>query len=235
MKKIQIDTTQNVKVQFEIANIGERALAWLIDIIIIMVISFILALIFSVRASLMELSTVLVLALYTPLFETLNHGQTPGKKAMNLRVVKTNGEPATFIDYLSRSSTKGIEITICLGSLAALVSFLSNTGQRVGDMLANTVVIKNESISRLSISRLMELEKYEDYEPRFPEVTQLDESDILLLHETYTRYKKERTQGHSDALLKLAKAVKEKLQLTHELNAEEFIKQTIKDFVILTR
>jgi len=235
LKKIQIDTTQNVKVQFEIANIGERALAWLIDFIIILVASFILGLAFSFRHSLSNLVTVLVLALYTPLWESLNHGQTPGKMAMNLRVVKTNGEPATFLDYLSRWSTKGIEITICLGSLAALVSFLSSSGQRVGDMLANTVVIKNESISRLGISRLLELDKYQDYEPKFPEVTQLEENDILLLHETYTRYKKNRTKGHSEALLSIASAVKEKLQISNKMSAEEFVKQTIKDFVILTR
>lgn len=235
MKKIQIDTTQNVKVQFEIANIGERALAWLIDFVIIIVLSLILSLIFSVRVSLMQLSSVLVLVLYTPLWEALNHGQTPGKMALNLRVVKTNGEPAVFLDYLTRWSTKGLEVTICLGSLAALVSFLSKRGQRVGDVLANTVIIKNESISRLGISRLMELDKYSDYEPQFPEVTQLDESDILLLHETYTRFKKHRTPGHSEALQTLAQAVKQKLQISNKLTAEEFVKQTIKDFVILTR
>jgi len=235
LKKIQIDTTQNVKVQFEIANIGERALAWLIDFIIISVLTLILGLIFSIRASISQLVMALVLTLYTPLWEALNHGQTPGKMALNLRVIKTNGEPATFLDYLSRWSTKGIEITVCLGSLAALVSFLSKKGQRVGDILADTVVIKNESISRLGISRLLELEKYENYEPKFPEVTQLDETDILLLHETYTRFKKNRNKGHSEALLTLAESVQEKLQVSHNLTAEEFLKQAIKDFVILTR
>ena len=235
MKKIQIDTTQNVKVQFELANIGERALAWLIDIIIILLTTFILSLIFSVSEGLQILASVIVLVLYTPLFETLNHGRTPGKMALNLRVVKTNGEPATFFDYLSRWSTKGIEITICFGSLASIISFVSEKGQRIGDVLASTVVIKNESMSRLGISRLMELEKYQDYEPKFPEITQLDEEDILLIHETYTRYNKDKTKGHTQALEEISSAVKEKLQINSDLTPLEFVKQSIKDFVILTR
>ena len=108
-----------------------------------------------------EVLLYILIGIYSPLLETLNNGQTIGKMAMNLKVVKINGEQAEAFDYLSRWSTKGIEVYLTLGSMGGLVSYFSPSGQRLGDVLANTVVIKQEKIGRLKLSRVADLTKYD--------------------------------------------------------------------------
>ena len=236
MKKIQIDTTQNVSVQYQLAGTSERMLALVIDVIILSIASWLISLIFmSVFPLFAEVLLYILIGIYSPLLETLNNGQTIGKMAMNLKVVKINGEQAEAFDYISRWSTKGIEVYLTLGSLGGLVSYFSPSGQRLGDVLANTVVIKQEKIGRLKLSRVADLTKYEDYEAKYPQVLELSEDDVVLMHETLSRYKKYRNQGHQVALEELVKFLKEKLDIHKVSNSEQLIKQLIKDYVILTR
>jgi len=56
-----------------------------------------------------------------------------------------------------------------------------------------------------------------------------------LIHDTYNRYKKHSNSGHTSALELLVESLKSKLDIEKVTNSEEFIKQLIKDYVILTR
>ena len=236
MKKIQIDTTQNVSVQYQLAVTSERMLALVIDVIVLSIASWLISLIFMSTFPLFaEVLLYILIGIYSPFLETLNNGQTIGKMAMNLKVVKINGEQAEAFDYLSRWSTKGIEVYLTLGSLGGLVSYFSPSGQRLGDVLANTVVIKQEKIGRLKLSRVADLTKYEDYEAKYPQVLELNEDDVVLMHETLSRCKKHRNKGHQVALEELVEFLKEKLDIHKVSNSEQLIKQLIKDYVILTR
>ncbi len=235
MKKIQIDTTQNVLVQYQLASSGERFLALIIDVISILLLIWISGLVFFFSSILIEVWVWLIVATYSPVLETFNHGRTLGKMAMNLKVIKVDGEQAQPLDYLSRWSTKGIEIYLTLGSLAGLVSFFSPKGQRLGDVLANTVVIKQESIGRLNLGRVTALKKYDDYEAQYPQVLQLQEEEVVLIHETYNRFKKFKTEGHIAAFDRLVNSLAAKLEIENVPNSEVFVKQLIKDYVILTR
>lgn len=235
MKKIQIDTTQNVLVQYQIASSGERFLSLIIDFIAILLLTWIFGLITSAWPVLSEVVFWLTITTYSPVLETFNHGRTLGKMAMNLKVIKVDGELAQPLDYLSRWSTKGVEVYLTLGSLAGLVSYFSPKGQRIGDVLANTVVIKQESIGRLNLGRVTALKKYGDYEAQYPQVLQLHEDEIILVHETFNRYKKFRTEGHKEAFSRLVDSLALKLEVGQVKNAEGFVKQLIKDYVILTR
>ncbi|HCY46154.1 MAG TPA: hypothetical protein DHU89_05685 [Flavobacteriales bacterium] len=236
MKKIQIDTTQNVSVQYQLAGTSERMLALVIDVIALSIASWLISLIFMSTFPLFaEVLLYILIGIYSPLLETLNNGRTIGKMAMNLKVVKINGEQAEAFDYLSRWSTKGIEVYLTLGSLGGLVSYFSPSGQRLGDILANTVVIKQEKVGRLKLSRVTDLTNYEGYEAKYPQVLELNEDDVVLMHETLSRYKKHRNQGHQVALEELVKFLKEKLDIHKVSNSEQLIKQLIKDYVILTR
>lgn len=235
MKKIQIDTTQNVLVQYQLATTAERFLALVIDVIALLIIQAIISFVFLSLPMAQEVLTYMIIGTYSPVLETFNHGRTLGKMALNLKVVKVNGEQAQAFDYISRWSTKGIEVYLTLGSLAGLVSFFSPKGQRIGDVLANTVVIKQESVGRLNLSRISDLRKYDDYEAKYPQVVQLNEEDVILIHETINRLRKNNNQGHRNALNLLVESLKVKLDVSKVSNSEEFIKQLIKDYVILTR
>ncbi len=236
MKKIQIDTTQNVTVQYQLATTSERMLAFVIDLIVLVVSAWIIGLIFFSTATLLgEVFLYLLLAIYSPVLETFNNGQTLGKMALNLKVVKINGEQARAFDYISRWSTKGIEVYFTAGSLAGLVSYFSPNGQRIGDILANTIVIKQEKIGRLKLNRVTDLSKYKDYEAKYPQVLQLSEEEVVLIHETLNRSRKYNNPGHREAVRELVQILASKLSVPKVSNQQEFLKQLIKDYVILTR
>ena len=236
MKKIQIETTQNVSVQYQLAAISERMLALLIDVTAILISSWLVYMLFGRIAPLLaEVLVYLLYATYSPVLETFNNGQTLGKMALSLKVVKVNGEQAEAFDYISRWSTKGVEVYFTLGSLAGLTAYFSPSGQRLGDVLANTVVIKQEKIGRLKLSRVADLSKYEGYEAKYPQVLELSEDDVVLMHETLSRFKKHRNDGHKIALDELVSFLKTKLEIPKVNNPENLVKQLIKDYVILTR
>jgi len=235
LKKIEINTAQNVSVLYQVAGTGERFLALIIDVVTMLVYTWIINLIFYKAPLASDLLIYIGIGMYSPILETLNNGRTLGKMATNLKVVKINGEQAKAFDYITRWSVKGTEVYITLGSLAGLVSYFSPKGQRLGDILANTVVIKQEKVGRLNLSRISDLSKYDQYEAVYPQVVSLQEDDVILLHESLNRFRKHKNSAHTEALASLVKLMRKKLGVEPVKNNETFIKQLIKDYVILTR
>lgn len=101
MNSIDINTSQNVNISFDPASIGERILAFIIDMVIkvayFVVIYLVIAYIFGLKLlkitdqwSLMAIFAIISLPvnLYTLLFESFMEGQTPGKRIMKIKVVK---------------------------------------------------------------------------------------------------------------------------------------------------
>jgi uncharacterized RDD family membrane protein YckC len=91
--------------------------------------------------------TVLVVVMigYPMLMETLSRGVTVGKLALGLRVVRTDGGPIRFRQALVRALSAFFVDFWALGlfgAVAVTVSLSSKNGQRVGDMLAGTLVIR---------------------------------------------------------------------------------------------
>ena len=124
MPTLSIQTDQNVQLDLVTAGVGERILAYLIDMAIIGIYFFILfkvGLSFSlsrvfggeenVLGYLMEtLFFAIPYWFYDLLFEVSNKGRTPGKMIMKIQVIKTNGEPAGLTDYFVRWLFRPIDI-----------------------------------------------------------------------------------------------------------------------------
>src|SRR5689334_17168914 len=106
MQTVRVRTTQNVFIDYTLASIGDRILAYLIDRFILIV--------YIVMASmlLMQLKIENVWAFvillggpflfYSLAFEIAMNGQTPGKRIMQIQVVTLDGTPATIGSYLLR-------------------------------------------------------------------------------------------------------------------------------------
>lgn len=172
---LEFKTANNISISYPKASLGLRLGAYLVDlallyfiIIIVMVISpgtaFSLFFFFS------------VLFLWDFSFELFNKGQTPGKMALKIRVIGLDGSAPTVKSLFIRWLFRLIDIGLTLGSLAILSIHGSRYGQRIGDVLANTTVIKTKvwyindltQISKLdgiySSGRLTNLSKYNDEE-----------------------------------------------------------------------
>lgn len=68
-------------------------------------------------------------------------GQTIGKKAMNIRVVKPDGRPCDFASALIRSILRVVD-SLVIGLVGIVVISVTEKKQRIGDLVANTIVVK---------------------------------------------------------------------------------------------
>lgn len=155
---LQFATSEAVAVELEVAGLGYRALAWLIDAALLLTFWFtLLFLLTYVLAS--ELARVaelgpwlqglLVLGafatnwLYALLFEALWGGRTPGKRLMGLRVVRLDGSPATPLDLALRNFARGIDFLPAFYAVGVVSMLVSEQGRRLGDRVAGTLVVRD--------------------------------------------------------------------------------------------
>jgi len=240
MKKIDITTTQNVTIEYELASVGERALASIIDVIVILLVSSIIYGIVSLMAKYNFKVTYFYILfpcsfLYHLFMETLHHGQSIGKKIIKIRVVKITGERPGFFDFLMRTAFRFIDITSTSGALALIIASSSEKGQRLGDFFADTTVIKLLNINRFSLKRILSMEQLKNYEPSYPGVIKFKEEEMLLIKETIDRYTKYPNDKHFEAFTRLVKKIEEQLQVTAPQNKIVFLNTLVKDYVCLTR
>lgn len=81
-------------------------------------------------------------------FETMNRGRTPGKMALGLRVVTVEGAPIGVRHAAIRAMAALLELLGSVGAIAILTSFASSRSQRLGDLAAGTLVVRERRGSR---------------------------------------------------------------------------------------
>ncbi|GJM31149.1 MAG: transporter [Saprospiraceae bacterium] len=248
MQTIDIKTTQNVTIEYELATLWERMLAIMIDAIIVGAIYMILALLLSAAFSdgngnsdlslgmIYSLLPVICFLLYQLLSEVFADGQSWGKKSMSIKVVRLDGQEPGLSDYLLRSVFHIVDTIFSGGILAALLISSSNKNQRLGDMTANTTVIRLRSSLNFQLNDILKISSLEDYEPHYPEVKKLSESDMLLIKGTISRYRNHPNDAHKKVIVELVTHLKEVLEIEDVDNDKiEFLKTLIRDYIVLTR
>ena len=192
MANLEINTTQNVNLDYKIVSVGERILAFLIDVFLFFIYFYLVELAteamnmaFSDRWTVFGLQQLLLLPVmfYSLYMHILFNGRTVGKMAMKTRVVKVDGTPARWSDYMVLWMLRLVDIWIFLGSIGLLSIIFSERRQRVGDNAAGTVVISTKNTVKISHTILEEIA--EDYHPKFLNVTLLTDKDVRLIKETY--------------------------------------------------
>ena len=83
---------------------------------------------------------------YFALFEALWNGQTPGKRAIGLRVITLSGRPITVIDAILRNLVRIVDQIPGIYAVGIVVVFLSPKNQRLGDLAAGTVVVHEQAL-----------------------------------------------------------------------------------------
>ncbi len=184
MPTINVRTTQNVLIQYQVAGLWDRILAFLIDALIFIAYGIIMGVLLSdtgISPGWMLVIVYLPIFFYNLIFEILMNGQTPGKMAMQLRVVRLDGNSPTILNYLFRFLLWPIDI-LMFGSVAITCIMLTNNGQRIGDVAGGTTVVKLKEVTAHSAAQIMKnLE--EGYIVQFPQVVNLKDQDIKLIRE----------------------------------------------------
>ncbi|HEU4719544.1 MAG TPA: RDD family protein [Bacteroidia bacterium] len=187
-------TTQNVAINYNIASAGERTLARLLDLVIMAVYLVAMFLIsnqvfsggdwemretFQLPVSI--LITVPVLT-YTLWCEPVFRGRTFGKIILGLKVVKTDGTPAGVGAAAFRWMTRLLEGELALFTFLALpVAIISGKGQRIGDMVAGTIVINTKTKVSLRSTIISHINP--DYRVVFPQVSVLSDRDMNIIRD----------------------------------------------------
>jgi uncharacterized RDD family membrane protein YckC len=176
-----VETPEHIELQFALATIGNRFLACAIDhaiqavaLILTLIAAYSLsegvrnasqALVGDTREGSLWVIAIALLVIfliifgYFVIFETIWSGQTPGKRWMKLRVIQEDGRPITFFPALARNLIRGADIMpFPFYSIGIISVFASARAKRLGDFVANTVVIKERAAEAPSFDEVFESE-----------------------------------------------------------------------------
>ncbi|RRA99105.1 RDD family protein [Larkinella rosea] len=228
---VSILTSQNVTLEYEPASLGDRILALLLDYLIFFGwLIFYMILVAQVpnvfRSNFWTgLFLLLPFMLYDLLCEVFLNGQSLGKIAMKIRVVMLDGSQPGLGAYLLRWLLRLIESPFFLGGMVAVITIAVNgKGQRVGDIAAGTTVVK---LTRpVSLAQVTYRALPEDYQVRFPEVTQLTDRDLNIIREALR-------QNNPEISGLAADKVKQVIGVRSDLDDTTFLRTLINDYQFL--
>ena len=107
---------------------------------------------------------------------------------MGIRVVRVDGQEPGLSDYLLRAVFHIVDSVFSSGILAAVFISSSSNNQRLGDMTANTTVIRLRHQLQFGLSDILGINSLDNYELTYPQVQQLAEEDMLLIKNMLARY-----------------------------------------------
>lgn len=234
MQTIQVRTTQNVFIHYPVASLGDRILAHLLD----QLIKFIYALAAGILLYNADIENewvwILIIGipwlLSTLLFEILMNGQTPGKRVLNIKVIRMNGTPASIGDYILRWIFSLIDFGILSGAIAVIIIAAGGKGQRLGDLVAGTAVVKLTEQKEISAAEIF-VPAEQAYVPTFNQAIQLNEKDIEIIQRAL---EVNRDQGNPLPMLAVVEKIKAQLGIQTDLPPVKFLYVLIKDFNYLT-
>lgn len=243
MKNVEIITSQNVVLQYELADLKDRIFAFLLDLGCLFgafsILSIIVAAVFHSSGTAQNAGLLFLTCLcsvYSLVFEYFNKGQTIGKKALKIQVIKVAGTQVSFSDFAARWVFRLIDIYFSLGGIACLLIISSGKAQRIGDLIANTAVVKIQTKTNIDLDDLLSIHKTNKYIPKYQQARKLLEQDALLIKSTLERYRKFRNHAHQEAVEMLATLVRERLAIDGvEESDSAFLQTILQDYVVLSR
>jgi len=229
MQAVNIQTTQNVQLEYPLAGVGERLLAFAIDLIIIGSFYLIVSTVLSGIGVDFTMSIALLIAivayLYRFIMELAFNGQTIGKIALNIKVVKLDGSSPSVAAYFLRWLLEPIDFAIV--GLAVLSIILTRNGQRVGDLLAGTTVIKVKRVSTVNMQNKVIMEKVEEgYVPTFIDAASLTDQEIRLIKASLGAYREDALSGPIE---RLSSKMKEKYGIASDMPPVKFLYTLMRD------
>ena len=240
MQTIEIQTTQNVHIEYPVASVGDRVVAGLIDQLImigylIAIIFFYLWLLNVTEGTSFSYPVAYFVILFLPLFfyhllcETYLNGQSFGKKLMKMRVVKLDGTQAGIGSYFLRWILAPIDIYFTYGSVGLVTMIINGKGQRLGDLAAHTTVVKLKAETKLDDTILRVTPT--NYEVKFPQVSGLSDKDVSLVKEVLDlNFKNPDIIVYTRILNKTKEAIEKKIGVTTTLHPLNFLDTVLKDY-----
>jgi uncharacterized RDD family membrane protein YckC len=159
--QLNIETPELVSIEMPIAGIGSRFIAIVVDYLIwvgaAIILVFIAAILLPALHYLGKTSVnwaigvvLLVIFLvqwgYFTLFEAFGNGRTPGKRVAKIHVIHRSGRAISFLEALARNLVRFIDYLPSFYTVGVITMFLSRQNQRLGDLVAGTLVVRDREI-----------------------------------------------------------------------------------------
>ena len=148
-------------IELPLAGIGSRFIAILVDYLIWGFVFFILGLLALIVIPALHffggisanwaigIALLIVFLLqwgYFALFEAFGNGRTPGKRVAHIRVIHQSGRGINFVEALARNLVRFIDAAPSFYAVGVVAIFLSRRNQRLGDMVAGTLVVRDREV-----------------------------------------------------------------------------------------
>ncbi len=241
---VEFETPENITVRYELAGPGTRFVAWVFDVLILFIVYLFLFFLFMfsglafgmpgdmgspVAAFIVAAAFGLSFLLYFLLFELFMHGQTLGKRTERIRVVSAAGFSLTFGALFMRNIFRVLDTV----PLLWIVPLVSERTQRLGDMVAGTVVVQERAFNADSAQgRLL---RRSAREARFTfsaaQLDQLQENDVKTV-EMYLDRRAAMTPAQADELRsKLIAVMTERMGVPLEEYGGDAEQQYLEDMI----
>ena len=234
MSTIAIETAQNVVVHHEVASLGDRIVAWIIDRLVLAAWIILWVLLFFIAEPDDDVAmVVMAVVLALPYFfyhlacELLMDGKSIGKAAMKVKVARKDGGQPTLGQYLLRWLIRPLDQFYGLGLVVVLIN---GKGQRLGDLAAGTTVITLKQRTKLKDTLLAEV--HDEHRVRFPEAIRLTDAQAAMIKEVLGSTS---VTTRLALMEEMAGKVRAATGVSGDgLRAMEFLQQVLKDYVHLT-
>jgi uncharacterized RDD family membrane protein YckC len=257
MPSIQINTPFNLALDFELAALHKRILAYVVDIFILVIYSWgmreFLYNLLDVRHNWLGIDIVLVsipMLLYPLICEISMHGQSLGKKVLGIRVMSLEGGEPTVSQYLLRWATRFFEWPLVFGLLfqivlpdylviyqlffvgflgvfVVIIIAISKSNQRLGDLGAGTVVVDIKVKTHLHETVFLDISSQKDYIVQFPEVMKLTDRDINTIKSILDVAVR---KNDFQLAVSAAEKIKNHLKITTTLSPFDFLEKVMMDY-----
>ena len=254
MPVTKLHTGFNIEVEFTISAFHKRLLAWFIDLVVVLIYSWLVNKFvnsfksspFDTSLGWLDILAWIPILLYFLIAEVTMNGQTPGKRIMRIKVITATGGQPTLSQYLIRWLFRSVDFPLMVFVsliysiwpwylfpllFTGLISFiLTPLSQRIGDLLAGTIVIDTNTESAWQHTVFTEVE--DSYLTVFPNVMKLSDRDMNTIKQVllYTR-----KRPGDPVLERVADKIKMALKIETDLRAEDFLETLLKDYNYLSR
>lgn len=235
MAYIKIPTSFNIELEFETANLFQRFLGWLLDSLIRLV--YCIALGYTVyNLQLGETYSyvvyfflgVLPMLFYFLVLEIIMNGQTPGKLMMNIKVRNMQGGKPSISQHLIRWLFRMLETPYLLwnGIIPIIAILRSPYDQRLGDIVAGTIVVSTKTKASLSETIFRDMSTV-DYQPHFPQILKLSDRDMNKIKTLMDQAIK---SNNPELAARVAYRVRDVLEIRTDMQPAEFLETVLNDY-----
>lgn len=241
MNHVSVNTSQNISIDYDVAGLGERIGARMIDYLLFFFIFLLAALILpSLGEGFDDAVTIILMIVFGSLFvfydllcETIFNGQSVGKRILKIKVISLDGYQPSLGQYFLRWLFRLVDFTLTAQVGGLICVAVTSDKQRIGDIVAGTTLIKTVPRTNLDAVVFRPVVDSESYTPLIPAVALLSDQDINLVHEVMHNFNK---SGNNMLVYKMARKAADVMQvdIPEGMDEWQFLQQLVKDYNYVT-